>query len=66
MKHGIKNIVLVKNLMYKGCENHYGCILCGEIYPAHCYKREEMAERECKEENRIIWSKKENRTWRVI
>lgn len=63
MKHGIENIVIIKDLMYEGCEIHFGCKRCGEIYPKHCYKLEEMAERDCKPELIEKWSHEENRTW---
>lgn len=60
MKH---NIVKVKDLMYKGCEIHWGCTRCGEIYPNHCYNRQQMEERECKPAKIEYWKNKENRTW---
>ena len=46
MKH---KAVRIDNLMYKGCEPHWKCTICGECVPFHCYKKEEFEELECKE-----------------
>ena len=46
MKH---KVVRVNNLMYEGCEPHWGCTRCGEIVPFHCYTKAEFEEMECKE-----------------
>lgn len=41
-------IIRVDNLMYKGCEPHWKCTICGECVPFHCYTRQEFAQMECK------------------
>ena len=48
MKH---KAIRVDNLMYKGCEPHWKCILCGDVVPFHCYTKEELEKMECKESN---------------
>lgn len=45
MKH---KAVRVDNLMYKGCEPHWKCTICGTCVPFHCYTREEFEQQECK------------------
>lgn len=44
MKH---KVIRVNNLMYRGCEPHWGCTICGDAVPFHCYKWEEYAKKEC-------------------
>ena len=44
MKH---KAIRVDNLMYKGCEPHWGCTLCGDAVPFHCYTKEEFENRCC-------------------
>ena len=39
MKH---KAIRVDNLMYKGCEPHWKCTLCGDAVPFHCYTKEEL------------------------
>ena len=56
-------VVKIENLMYKGCEAHWGCTRCGYIVPFHCYKREELEQRECKPVDIERWKQKKNRTW---
>ncbi len=41
-------VELVKDLMYKGCENHWHCIYCNDYIPVHCYSKEELEKMECK------------------
>ena len=41
-------VVKVKNLMYKGCEDHWGCIHCKECWPFHCWDKEDIEKWECK------------------
>lgn len=48
MKH---KAVRVDNLMYKGCEPHWKCTICGDCVPFHCYTREEFEQQECKGQN---------------
>ena len=45
MKH---KAVRVDDLMYKGCEPHWKCTICGDCVPFHCYTREEFEQQECK------------------
>lgn len=45
MKH---NAVRIDNLMYKGCEPHWKCVLCGKCVPFHCYTKEEFEQFDCK------------------
>lgn len=45
MKH---KAIRIENLMYKGCESHWKCTICGECVPFHCYKKHEFEELECK------------------
>ena len=40
--------VRVDNLMYKGCELHWKCVLCGECVPNHCWTKEQFEAQECK------------------
>lgn len=66
MEDGIElkhNVVKVKDLMYKGCEYHWGCKRCGMVAPFHCYKFEQFAEMKCRPEDIKRWRVKENRTW---
>ena len=58
MKH---KVVRVNNLMYEGCEPHWGCTRCGEIVPFHCYTKAEFEEMECKESDIEHW--KHKKTW---
>ena len=44
-RHQIKR---VDDLMYKGCEPHWHCIICGGYWPFHCYSKEELEKMECK------------------
>ena len=44
MKH---KAILVKNLMYKGCEPHWKCEMCGECVPLHCYTKSDFENRCC-------------------
>ena len=44
MKH---KAIRVDNLMYKGCEPHWKCTLCGDTVPFHCYTKEEFENRCC-------------------
>lgn len=44
MKH---KAIRVDNLMYKGCEPHWKCTLCGDAVPFHCYTKEEFENRCC-------------------
>ena len=44
MKH---KAIRVNNLMYKGCEPHWKCILCGDVVPFHCYTKEEFENQCC-------------------
>ncbi len=46
MKH---KAIRIDNLMYKGCEPHWKCTICGECVPFHCYKKHEFEELECKD-----------------
>jgi hypothetical protein len=39
--------VRVDNLMYKGCELHWKCVLCGKCVPKHCYTKEQFEAQEC-------------------
>lgn len=39
MKH---KAIRVDNLMYKGCEPHWKCTICGDAVPFHCYTKEEF------------------------
>lgn len=39
--------VKVENLMYKGCEYHWGCVICSTCVPFHCYTKEQFEELEC-------------------
>ena len=39
MKH---KAIRIDNLMYKGCEPHWKCTLCGDVVPFHCYTKEEF------------------------
>ena len=52
MKH---QVVRVDNLMYKGCESHWGCKRCGYIVPFHCYTKEDFEQMECKESDIEKW-----------
>ena len=45
MKH---KAVRIENLMCKGCEPHWKCVICGECVPFHCYKKNEFEEKECR------------------
>lgn len=45
MKH---KAVRIDNLMYKGCEPHWKCVLCGICVPFHCYTKEEFEQLDCK------------------
>lgn len=58
MKH---QVVRVDNLMYKGCESHWGCKRCGYIVPFHCYPKEDFEQMECKESDIEKWKK--HKTW---
>ena len=44
MKH---KAIRVDNLMYKGCEPHWQCTLCGNAVPFHCYTKKEFENRCC-------------------
>ena len=44
MKH---KAIRVDNLMYKGCEPHWKCTLCGDAVPFHCYTKKEFENRCC-------------------
>ena len=44
MKH---KAIRVDNLMYKGCEPHWECTLCGDVVPFHCYTKKEFENRCC-------------------
>ena len=44
MKH---KAVRIDNLMYKGCEPHWKCKLCGDVVPFHCYTKAEFESRCC-------------------
>lgn len=35
-------VELVKDLMYKGCELHWKCTICGMAVPFHCYTKEQF------------------------
>ena len=41
--------VRIDNLMYKGCEPHWKCAVCGECVPFHCWSKAEFEQKECKE-----------------
>ena len=58
MKH---EIIRVDNLMYKGCEPHWGCSKCGYIVPFHCFTKDYLEQQECKETDVEKW--KTNKTW---
>lgn len=45
MKH---KAIIVKDLLYKGCEIHFKCVHCGECIPRHCYSLKEFENMECK------------------
>lgn len=60
MKH---KIIRVDNLMYKGCEPHWGCTNCGYIVPFHCFPKEYLEQQECKKEDVEKW--KTNKTWSI-
>lgn len=45
MKH---KVVRIKNLMYDGCEDHYGCVVCSLCVPLHCYTEEQFKYMDCK------------------
>ena len=45
MKH---KAIRVDNLMYKNCEPHWKCIICGECVPFHCYTKEQFEQLDCK------------------
>ncbi len=47
MKH---KAIRVDNLMYKGCEPHWGCVNCGECVPFHCYNKQSFEAKDCREE----------------
>ena len=34
--------IRVDNLMYKGCEPHWKCTICGDVVPFHCYTKEQF------------------------
>lgn len=44
MKH---KAIRIDNLMYKGCEPHWKCTLCGDVVPFHCYTKEEFENMYC-------------------
>ena len=44
MKH---KAIRIDNLMYKGCEPHWKCALCGDVVPFHCYTKQEFENRCC-------------------
>lgn len=44
MKH---KIVTIEDLMYEGCERHYGCVVCSSCVPVHCYTKEQFRSMEC-------------------
>lgn len=44
MNHKVKRI---ENLMYKGCESHWKCTICGICIPFHCYGKEDLEKMEC-------------------
>lgn len=45
---GIKHkAIRVDNLIYKGCEPHWKCTLCGDAVPFHCYTKEEFENQCC-------------------
>ena len=51
-RHQIKR---VNDLMYKGCEPHWHCLICGDYWPFHCYSKEELEKTECKgKETRVM------------
>lgn len=50
----------VDNLLYKGCEPHWQCTLCGESVPFHCYSKEEL-EKKCCNCNKICCDNCENK-----
>ena len=47
MTHGIKNVIRVENLLYKGCEPHWKCLRCGESTPFHSCTKEQFADQVC-------------------
>lgn len=41
--------VRVDNLMYEGCEPHWGCLICSVCVPFHCYRnKKDFEELECR------------------
>lgn len=44
MKH---KVVRVKDLLYKGCEDHHGCVICSQCVPIHCFTKEQFSNMEC-------------------
>ena len=38
----------VDNLMYRGCEPHWHCVLCGDYWPFHCYSKNDLEQMACK------------------
>lgn len=40
--------IVVKDLMYKGCEIHFKCKKCGLCLPRHCYSQKEFESLDCK------------------
>ena len=39
--------IRIDNLMYKGCEPHWQCTICGMAVPFHCYTKEEFEQKCC-------------------
>lgn len=44
MTHKVERI---NNLMYKGCEPHWRCTICGICIPFHCYSKNDIEKMEC-------------------
>ena len=52
--------VRIDNLMYKGCEPHWKCTVCGECVPFHCYSKADFEKLICKGQKCKRISGKEN------
>ena len=48
-EYATHEVELVKDLLYKGCEDHWRCKHCGECIPVHCYGSDELEQMFCKE-----------------
>lgn len=44
MKH---QVIRVKDLMYKGCEDHWKCKICKICVPLHCYSKQDIENMDC-------------------